>query len=216
MSKNIIGDRLRELRGDMLQEDIAKASNINRPALSSYEQGKTIPSIDKLIILSKVYNTSLDYICGVTDVKTPTKYNLDDTLGLSEESYLKLQVLSKNKKKSHTLYGIDTIDLLLKYGSTEFFEFISEYLLVPYAGDNIEHKKSLEAFSTSPHEKKRLIAFRKQTAEEYIVLEEIKNVFNSIKKSKEVMKEYSNNTTSIERDRPSNRFTDKVNKNLDK
>ena len=61
--------RIRDLRedSDLKQSDIAKMLNCSQQAYSNYELGvRDIPT-DILIQLSRIYNTSVDYILGITD-----------------------------------------------------------------------------------------------------------------------------------------------------
>ena len=63
--------RLKDLREDhdKLQKDIANLLGISQQYYSEYEKGnRTIP-IQHLITLSKYYNTSIDYIVGLSDKK---------------------------------------------------------------------------------------------------------------------------------------------------
>lgn len=73
MLEDIKLERLKGLREnkDLKQEEIAKTLNITQSAYSYYELGKRqIPS-DALIKLAIFYNTSVDYILGLTDVRKP-------------------------------------------------------------------------------------------------------------------------------------------------
>lgn len=65
--------RIKELRedSDLLQKQIAIALNITRQQYGLYENGERKIPIDKAIILAKFYNTSLDYIVGLTDEIKP-------------------------------------------------------------------------------------------------------------------------------------------------
>lgn len=66
-------DRLRDIREDKdyLQKDIAKYLNVTQQTYSRYETGEI--SIDKnsLIKLAEFYQTSVDYLLGLTDVRKP-------------------------------------------------------------------------------------------------------------------------------------------------
>ena len=65
--------RLKDLRedNDLLQKDIAKILGTTQQYYSEYENGKrTIPT-EHLITLAKFYNTSADYILGLTNTKEP-------------------------------------------------------------------------------------------------------------------------------------------------
>jgi len=67
----MLRERLKELREDLglKQEDIAQKLNIGRSTYANYESGAVEPNIPILIDLSKIYNVSVDYICGNTDIK---------------------------------------------------------------------------------------------------------------------------------------------------
>ena len=71
MSINI--SRLKEIREDrdLYQSDIAKVLNITQSQYSQYENGIRLIPIDKLAILAKYYNTSVDYLIGLTDERKP-------------------------------------------------------------------------------------------------------------------------------------------------
>ena len=65
-------ERIRALREDhdLTQEKVAKMLKIGQRTYCDYELGKTRVPVDSLIVLAKMYNVSMDYICGVTDTKT--------------------------------------------------------------------------------------------------------------------------------------------------
>lgn len=64
-------ERIRALREDMdrTQSDIAKLLQVGQRTYCDYELGKTRIPVDSLIILAKEYNVSMDFICGVSDIK---------------------------------------------------------------------------------------------------------------------------------------------------
>ena len=70
-------NRLKDLREDrdMYQSDIAKIINISQTNYSKYELGKINIPIDTLIKLAIFYDTSIDYILGLTDVNKPYPKN---------------------------------------------------------------------------------------------------------------------------------------------
>lgn len=63
--------RLKDLRedNDKLQKDIAKILGISQQYYSEYEKGNRTITISHLITLAKYYNTSIDYIVGLSDKK---------------------------------------------------------------------------------------------------------------------------------------------------
>ena len=66
-------ERIRALRedNDWTQAKIAKQLKIGQKTYSDYELGKTRIPVDSLIVLAKLYNVSMDYICGVSDTRKP-------------------------------------------------------------------------------------------------------------------------------------------------
>ena len=70
---NFIMLRLKDLREDhdLKQEDIAKILNISQTNYSKYELEKVNIPISSLIVLANFYNTSIDYLIGLTDEIKP-------------------------------------------------------------------------------------------------------------------------------------------------
>ena len=64
-------ERIRALREDCdkTQSEIAKLLKIGQRTYCDYELGKTRIPVDSLIILAKLYNVSMDYISGTSDIK---------------------------------------------------------------------------------------------------------------------------------------------------
>ena len=76
--------RIRDIRedNDKYQKEVAQLLGISQQYYSEYENGnRTIP-INHLITLAKYYNTSIDYI-----------------VGLSNERYVKKEIKSHNLKR---------------------------------------------------------------------------------------------------------------------
>ncbi len=71
MTMNI--NRLKEIRQDkdLYQKDIAQILNTSQKQYSLYETGIRLIPIDKLVTLAKYYNTSTDYLLGLTDERKP-------------------------------------------------------------------------------------------------------------------------------------------------
>ena len=65
--------RLKDLRedSDLTQVALADYLHIKQSTYSQYENGRRQIPLELLIALAKYYDTSLDYIVGLTDVKTP-------------------------------------------------------------------------------------------------------------------------------------------------
>ncbi|MCC8079991.1 MAG: helix-turn-helix domain-containing protein [Oscillospiraceae bacterium] len=65
--------RIRDMRedADLLQRDIAALLQCTQVSYSHYELGKRDIPTDVLIKLASFYNTSTDYLLGLTDEKKP-------------------------------------------------------------------------------------------------------------------------------------------------
>lgn len=65
--------RLKDLREDLdkSQEEIARILGTSQSYYAQYENGKRDIPFERMIILAKYYNVSLDYLAGLTD--TPRK-----------------------------------------------------------------------------------------------------------------------------------------------
>lgn len=67
--------RIRDLRedNDLTQNQIATLLNISQSTYSRYENGALDIPIQTLIKLANYYNTSIDYLVNLTDVRTSYK-----------------------------------------------------------------------------------------------------------------------------------------------
>ena len=67
--------RLRELREDhdLTQKDVADYLQMKQPQYFRYEQGYRDLPTDILVALARLYNTSTDYILGLTDDPKPRR-----------------------------------------------------------------------------------------------------------------------------------------------
>ncbi len=68
----IFNERLKELRktnNNMSQAKLAEQIGYRSTAISNYENGRNLPSIDDLCKISDVFNVTLDYLIGRTDIR---------------------------------------------------------------------------------------------------------------------------------------------------
>ena len=65
------GNRLREIRmkHKLNQTQIAEKINMSQMGYSKYETGEIMLNTELLIKLSRIYNVSIDYLLGLTDVE---------------------------------------------------------------------------------------------------------------------------------------------------
>lgn len=66
MSKNEIGERIKELRGkqNLTQKEFAEKVGISVSAISGYEIGAKLPSADNVIKICETFNCSADWLLG--------------------------------------------------------------------------------------------------------------------------------------------------------
>lgn len=57
-----IGERVREIRGAVLQEDLADYLGISQGQLSKIERGKMAPTVEILVRLSEKFGKSVDWL----------------------------------------------------------------------------------------------------------------------------------------------------------
>ncbi len=102
IDKSIIGKRIKELRKkfDLTQEELAiKLGLNNKSSISQYEKGDILPSDDIKLKMCEIFNCTLDYIMGKSDIRNPEEIkNIPhansgglDTEGLDEEDLKELQ-----------------------------------------------------------------------------------------------------------------------------
>lgn len=60
----MIGDNIKFYRkkNQLTQDDIAEACNVTRQAVSKWENGESLPTVDNLYALSRLLHTSVDDI----------------------------------------------------------------------------------------------------------------------------------------------------------
>lgn len=78
---NVLGKRI-ELERTKLglnQIELAKRLNLSSSAsISQYESGERTPSDDIKIKMAELFNCTLDYLMGKSDIRNPEKVNIDD------------------------------------------------------------------------------------------------------------------------------------------
>lgn len=69
--ENKMSSRIKELRTSLNMTQVAFAESIgaSQNALSGYENKERIPSYDVLIAIATKYNISIDWLCGLSDIK---------------------------------------------------------------------------------------------------------------------------------------------------
>lgn len=84
------GTILKKLRQDnnLTQDELAKKIETSRSNIANYENDKNMPSVDILEKLAKLFNVTIDYLLGKSDIRNPEKADLDKLqIGLSAKDY---------------------------------------------------------------------------------------------------------------------------------
>lgn len=95
-------NRIKQLREEigMTQVRLSIELEVAQETISAYEHGKHYPSVSSLIRLMKIFNASIDYIMGFSDVRNPIK-----TLEEDEQMILSYyKSLPAQKKELVTAY----------------------------------------------------------------------------------------------------------------
>lgn len=84
------GKRIRQLREAVAetQADLAELLNVKRQIISYYESGTRIPTLEHLIFFADHYNTTTDYLLGLSEHSTTDKdlIFIADYLGIDENT----------------------------------------------------------------------------------------------------------------------------------
>lgn len=84
--------RIKELRneGKMTQSHVANELNITQSTYSSYEIGRTIPSVEVLESIATLYDVTTDYLLGKTDLAiSPSEMDFINDIDLENEELMK-------------------------------------------------------------------------------------------------------------------------------
>ncbi len=111
-----IGKRIQEVRTEkgLKQDYIATELRINRPNISKYETGETAIPLDILKKISKILDTSTDYLLGLTECKKApdTDYRaLCDAIGIDDTA---VEILEEVNFVYEGKYLIPIINFLIK------------------------------------------------------------------------------------------------------
>lgn len=77
--KKLVGTRIRQLRTELglTQQEFSKKIGIKAATLSAYEKGDNTPSAEKLYLISKEFNTSIDWLFGIDAKNEKNNYYSD-------------------------------------------------------------------------------------------------------------------------------------------
>ena len=145
-----IGSKIKTLRlsKSMTQEQLAKALHVSAQAVSKWENGKSYPDIHSLLLLSALFDVSLDQLIKgdldtmkqdvtAADVKAMNRDAIIDSVLLAATIILPVPLL-----KWFGLYGL--IPELLLWGSAMYFALRLERIK---KANNVQSYREILAFS---------------------------------------------------------------------
>ena len=86
-------NRIKFLReeSNVTQQELADKLNCSKSIIGNYENNRRKPSLEVLIKLSEIFDCSIDYILGTSDVRNPEKETNDildlAKVGFTRENY---------------------------------------------------------------------------------------------------------------------------------
>ena len=95
-------DNLKKLREEkhITQIKLSTDLGVSQELISRYELGSSFPQPNMLIKLAKYFNCSVDYLLGITNIKTPAKFISSDINILKNAEILsKYNALSDKDKE---------------------------------------------------------------------------------------------------------------------
>ena len=74
----MLGEKIRSLRKDngISQEELAEKLGVSRQSVSLWENGQTMPSMDSIVAIAKIFNVSTDLLLN-NDIGIETEEKLD-------------------------------------------------------------------------------------------------------------------------------------------
>ncbi|MCR4442180.1 MAG: helix-turn-helix transcriptional regulator [Peptococcaceae bacterium] len=106
-----LSEKLKELRTSkkLNQSDVADILKIDRSTYGKYETGDSSPDYEKLIKLADLFDCSVDYLLGRTDIKTPIEtiaahHDGDDWTEEELEDIEKFKEFVRSKRDKRKLF----------------------------------------------------------------------------------------------------------------
>ena len=95
--------RLKSLREEcgMTQQELADKLFLTQKTINSYERGRTQPNMETLCKLADIFDTSIDYLLGITDVRYSYALANDKELIEKEKCFIKNFRKLSDETKDH-------------------------------------------------------------------------------------------------------------------
>ena len=114
-------------------EKVAELCNVQQyQTVSKWENGKVMPSLEKMLALCNIYGCELGYLLGEYDCKTRTATDIHKEIGLSEVAISRLSPLSAvhgiRLYPQQTKERQTALNAILEFNGSDILELIHEYL----------------------------------------------------------------------------------------
>ena len=85
----MLSEKLYSLRkkSGLSQEQLASELNVSRQAISKWESGSSVPESEKLIVLSKYFKVSVDYLIKDEEQKPLGQEHIQETNSMSNKKF---------------------------------------------------------------------------------------------------------------------------------
>lgn len=70
--KNLLPERLRELRGSLSQSEFASKIGVKQTSYSSWERGVKDPASQTLVLIASTFGVSADWLLGLHEIQSNT------------------------------------------------------------------------------------------------------------------------------------------------
>lgn len=127
----MFAQRLKELRLEkgLSQQELAEKLNISGKTVSGYENNVSQPNLDLLIEMARLFNVSVDYILGLSNVKTVDSNikAINEFTGLSEEAIKTLDYFNHISDNNLTVSDFGKPEWCKRSVMHELNEFLESY-----------------------------------------------------------------------------------------
>lgn len=151
LSENIKKARIE--RGFSSQQSFAEFIGVHFKTVQYWENGKTIPDLESLILIADKLDVDLDYLTGRIDKPTHDLQFISEKTGLSVEAIRTLDHLTGINSETPTILSrmichrlfvqlIRTISILSRpksFFNKQFTEYVPNYLVKRLEGDDVPY-----------------------------------------------------------------------------
>lgn len=139
-----LGSRIKKIRQEkqLTQAEFGKLLNLSESTISLYESGKRQPEYDTLIKIAELFDVSIDYLLGRTDVSTNPKLTRRDEREIEK-------ILEETRKKLENAEG------LMFFGEPASPEAIQSILDSMRIGMEIAKQRNKEKYTPKKYKKNK-------------------------------------------------------------